>query len=174
MTGGGLYTNAGTAVVTVTHSVFHRNTAVAGGGVGRFNTHLSIFDSSFTDNQATQTGGGLQSGAGPSTDPNLVSFTSVTFSGNKADSGQGGGFYNNQAYSILKNVTFKDNTNGIFNAGTTHLGNSVLDNPGSLNCSGTGAAISSDGHNLSTDNSCAVEQNGIPAQLGPRATNNNG
>jgi predicted outer membrane repeat protein len=173
--GGGLYTNAETAVVTVTNSIFHRNTAPSGGGVGRFNTRLIISDSSFTDNQAVQQGGGLRSGAGPTTDPTLVSLTSVTFSGNTFSSNniQGGGFYN-QGYSILKNVTFKDNTNGIYNAGTTHLGNSVLDNPGSLNCDGAGTPLSSDGHNLSTDSSCAIEQNNTPAQLGPRTTNNNG
>ena len=32
----------------------------------------------------------------------------------------------------------------------------------------------SDGHNLSTDNSCAVEKNATPAQLGPRVINANG
>ncbi len=58
---------------------------------------------------------------------------------------------------------------------TTHLGNSVLDNPGYTNCAGTGTpGISLDGHNLSTDTSCAVEQNGVVVQFGPREINANG
>jgi len=173
--GGGLYINASTAVMTVTNSVFNQNTAASGGGAARFNAHLEIANSSFTSNQSTGgDGGGLWLSFGPNPpDPTLVRVTSVTFSGNTASSNRGGGIYN-QGYSLLKNITFKDNTNGIFNAGTTHLGNSVLDNPGSLNCDGTGTPISSDGHNLSTDNSCAVEINATAAQLGPLTTNNNG
>ena len=111
------------------------------------------------------------------TDPTFVSVTSVTFGGNTAGSAgtnQGGGIYT-LGYSVLKNLTIKDNTNGLFNAGvTTHLGNSVLDNPGFLNCDGNGALLSLDGHNLSTDNSCLVEQYPVPAQLGPRVINTNG
>jgi predicted outer membrane repeat protein len=177
--GGGLYTNTG-ATVTVTDSVFRNNTAVAsGGGASRFNAHLEISNSSFTDNQATDVtggGGGLFIGAGPATDPTLVKVTSVTFGGNKTGSSQGGGIYNNSGYILLKNLTIKDNINGLFNTGTftTHLGNSVLDNPGSLNCDGNGLPLSLDGNNLSTDNSCLVEHYPVPAQLGLRVINTNG
>ena len=146
--GGGLCTgdalfNTG-ATVTVTDSVFRNNTAlVNGGGMYRFNARLDISNSSFTDNQAPHgVGGGLFSGAGVP-DPTFVNATSVTFSGNKAGSGQGGGIYTS-SFSVFKNLTIKDNTNGIFNAGnvvTTHLGNSVLDNPGYLNCDGGGIPI---------------------------------
>ena len=153
------------ATVTVTDSVFRNNTAeVSGGGVYRFNALLNISNSSFTDNVSLLgTGGGLYSGASVP-DPTSVNATSVTFGGNTAGSGQGGGIYTT-GNSVLKNLTIKDNTNGLFNAGnfvTTHLGNSVLDNlgnPGFLNCDGGGRPISLDGHNLSTDNSCAVETN---------------
>jgi predicted outer membrane repeat protein len=179
--GGGLYTNTG-GTVTVGNSVFRNNTAVvSGGGASRFNARLDISNSSFTDNQTTDAlsgGGGLYIAAGPSTDPTLVKATSVTFGGNKTGSaiGQGGGIYNNSAYCILKNLTIKDNTNGIFNTGTftTHLGNSVLENPGSLNCDGNGFPLSSDGGNLSSDNSCLVEHYPVPAQLGLRVINTNG
>jgi predicted outer membrane repeat protein len=178
--GGGLGTgdalfNTG-ATVTVTDSVFRNNTAlVNGGGTYRFNTRLDISNSSFTDNGAAGVGGGLFSGAGVP-DPTFVSATSVTFSGNTAGSGQGGGIYTS-GFSVFKNLTIKDNTNGIFNAGnfvTTHLGNSVLDNPGTLNCDGGGRPITLDGNNLSTDNSCAVETNFTPSLLGPRLINANG
>ena len=181
--GGGLCTgdalfNTG-ATVTVTDSVFRNNTAVvSGGGMYRFKARLTISNSSFTDNQAAGIGGiggGLFSGSSfPDLTP--VNATSVTFSGNKAGSAQGGGIYTSSS-SILKNLTIKDNTNGLFNAGnvvSTRLGNSVLDNPGYLNCDGGGIPVASDGNNLSTDNSCAVEQNGTPALLGPRLINDNG
>ncbi len=183
--GGGLCTgdalsNTG-AKVTVTDSVFRNNTAaVSGGGAYRYNASLDISNSSFTDNTAlgvgaTGNGGGLFSGA-RIPDPTSVNATSVTFSGNTAGSGQGGGIYTSGS-SVFKNLTIKDNTNGLFNAGivvATHLGNSVLENPGHLNCDGGGVAILSDGHNLSTDTSCPVETNGTPAQLGPREINANG
>ncbi len=106
-----------------------------------------------------------------------MKVTSVTFGGNKTGSSQGGGIYNNSGYILLKNLTIKDNINGLFNTGTftTHLGNSVLDNPGSLNCDGNGAPLSLDGNNLSTDNSCLVENYPVPAKLDPiRVINTNG
>ena len=146
----------------MTDSVFRNNTAVvSGGGVYRFKARLDISNSSFTDNQAQVSGG---SAAACLADPGFrippsVNATSVTFSGNKAGSAQGGGIYTSGS-SILKNLTIKDNTNGLFNAGnvvSTRLGNSVLDNPGYLNCDGGGIPVASDGNNLSTDNSCAVE-----------------
>jgi predicted outer membrane repeat protein len=153
---------------------------VSGGGLYRYNARLDIFNSSFTDNTAqgvgaTGNGGGLFSGA-RIPDPTSVNARSVTFSGNKAGSGQGGGIYTSGS-SVFKNLTIKDNTNGLFNAGivvATHLGNSVLENPGHLNCDGGGVAILSDGHNLSTDTSCPLEKNATPAQLGPRVINANG
>ena len=138
-----------------------------GGGAARFNARLIIINSSFTHNSSAAAGGALISDYGPDADPSFVTVTSVTFSGNTSGTNHGGGF-SNRGYANLKNVTFKDNTNGIYNTGTTHLGNSVLDNLGSLNCDGDGTPISSDGHNLSTDGSCALEQNGVPAQLGLR------
>jgi predicted outer membrane repeat protein len=178
--GGGLCTgdalfNTG-ATVTVTDSVFRNNSAlVNGGGAYRFNAALTISNSSFTDNEAAGVGGGLFSGA-KFPDPASVKATSVTFSGNTAGGGQGGGIYTS-GYSVFKNLTIKDNTNGLFNAGnvvTTHLENSVLDNQPALNCDGGGIPIISDGNNLSTDNSCPVEKKGILAQLGPRLINTNG
>jgi predicted outer membrane repeat protein len=179
--GGGLcigqavFPNTG-GTATVTNSVFRNNTAVvSGGGAYRFNGRLDIFDSSFTDNQATGVGGGLYSGASVP-DPTSVNATSVTFGGNTAGSGQGGGIYTT-GYSLFKNLTIKDNTNGLFNAGNfanTRLSNSVLENPNSLNCDRGLTPIVSEGNNLSTDNSCPVEQNGILAQLGLRVINTNG
>jgi hypothetical protein len=112
-------------------------------------------------------------------DPKGINANSVTFGGNVAGNGQGGGIYT-LGYSVFKNLTIKDNTNGLYNAGNsviTYLENSVLDNLGNrsyLNCDGGGIPIHPAGKNLSTDNSCALERNGIDAQLGPRVINANG
>jgi predicted outer membrane repeat protein len=171
--GGGLFTIFG-AIVTVVDSVFRLNTANSGGGIARFEARLDVKNSSLTDNLATAAGGGLYI-ASSTPDPASVSVTNVTFGGNRATVNQGGGVYNSSGFVVLKNITVKDNTNGLYNTGTftTHLGNSVLDNPGSPNCN-NGSPLSLDGNNLSTDNSCLVEKNAVPAQLGPQATNTNG
>jgi hypothetical protein len=121
-------------------------------------------------------GGGLFIGATPGSDPTSATLSGVTVGGNTAASNKGGGIYNDAGRLFLLNVTIKDNRNGIFNTGQfeTNLGNSVLDNPGFLNCDGNGLPLTLSGHNLSTDNSCTVEQNAIPALLGPRVINSNG
>jgi hypothetical protein len=183
--GGGLCTgdplfNTGAAFIGLHDSVFRNNTAgISGGGVYRFNTFMSIANSSFTDNQVTDAagvGGGLFIGDNPGPYPLQVGLSNVTVGGNTAGSNRGGGIYNDAGILFLRNVTIKDNSNGLFNTGlfTTGLASSVLDNPGSLNCDGNGLPLTLNGHNLSTDNSCAVEQNAIPALLGPRAINSNG
>jgi hypothetical protein len=176
--GGGIYTNDANAFVSVSDSVFSRNTAAAGGGLARLNSRVDISNSSFTDNASTNDGGGLWITHLPANtqDPSFVSLTSVTISRNIANPGvkHGGGYYN-QGISVLTNVTIKDNTNGIYNTGLSQLNiyNTVLDNPNSLNCDG-GTPLTLGGHNLSTDTSCGVEQNGVTAQLGDPVLNTNG
>ena len=176
--GGGIYTDDANAFVSVSDSVFSRNTAAEGGGLARFNSRVDISNSSFTDNASTNDGGGLWITHGPanSQDPSFVTLTSVTIARNMANLRlkHGGGYYN-LGISVLKNVTIKDNTNGIYNTGLSQLNiyNTVLDNPNSLNCDG-GTPLTLGGHNLSTDTSCGVEQNNVPAQLGPPALNTDG
>lgn len=161
--GGGLYANAESTVITVTNSSFNGNSAATGGGIGRFNAQLRVYNSSITQNTATSVGGGLYVGAGPvGTEGGYVIVRDSTISTNVAGSGQGGGVYN-QALLDLKNVTVKDNTNGIFNFGSveaTRINNSALHNPGSLNCDGDGTLPQSDGSNFSGDNSCAFTSSG--------------
>jgi hypothetical protein len=184
--GGGLYTNSDNTVITVTKGVFDQNSARVGAGIARHNAHLEVSDSSFTSNTARRAGGGLavMSGGGLA-DPTLVRVTSSTFDGNSANlfGGDyfGGGIYN-QGYSILQNLTIVSNTLGIYSSEpfvVTHLGNSVLDNPGSVNCFGSipgPPPITSDGYNVSTGGSCALtgvgDRNGVAAVLlGPLTTN---
>jgi predicted outer membrane repeat protein len=173
--GGGLYTNVETTTITVSDSVFNRNTAATGGGIGRFAAKLRVNNSSITQNTATS-GAGLWVSSGPA--PSVGGYVEVhdtTISTNTASSGQGGGVYNSGLLN-LQSTTIKDNTNGIFNFGNgevMRIVNSVLQNPNSLNCDGDGTLPSSAGGNFSTDNSCAFtalkDQQGVglDPKLGP-------
>ena len=123
------------------------------------------------------TGGGLYSGASVP-DPTSVNATSVTFGGNTAGSGQGGGIYTT-GNSVFKNLTIKDNTNGTFqrrNFVTTHLGNSVLDNRDRVSSIVTAAGFRSFLTETIYPRTTVARWNrkGIPAQLGPRVINANG
>ncbi len=176
--GGGLYANAATVIVDISDSVFSKNTGAYGGGIARLNARVDVVNSSFTDNGSTNDGGNVWVTSAPNNqqDPSYVSMTSVTIAGGIVNPtfNHGGGYYN-QGISVLKNVTIKDNPNGIYNTGLSQLNiyNTVLDNPGYLNCDG-GTPLTLGGHNWSTDNSCAVETNNMPAQLGSRAINMDG
>jgi predicted outer membrane repeat protein len=165
--GGGLYTNVQTTTLTVSNSVFDRNTAASGGGIARFSARLRLLNSSVTNNTATL-GGGMYMSAGPQASVGgYVEVHDSTLSTNTATGGQGGGLYN-QGLINLQSVTIKDNTNGIFNFGNgevTRITNSVLQNPGSLNCDGDGTVPTSAGGNFSTDNSCPFAA--IKDQQGP-------
>ncbi len=165
--GGGLYTNVQTTTITVSNSVFDRNIATTGGGVARFSAGLRLLNSSITNNTAAQ-GGGLYASSGPQASVGgYVEVHDSTLSTNTATSGQGGGLYN-QGLLNLQSVTIKDNSNGIFNFGNgevTRITDSVLQNPGSLNCDGDGTVPTSVCGNFSTDNSCPFAA--IKDQQGP-------
>jgi predicted outer membrane repeat protein len=171
--GGGLYTNIETTAITVTNSVFNGNSAASGGGVARFNAGLRIFDSSFTQNTATA-GGGLLLEAGPSpTSGPYVRVQNVTVSGNTATNNQGGGVLNTGRVELYS-MTIVTNTNGVWSGGggNTRFRDTVLQNPGFLNCDGDGTAqISDDSHNFSADNSCVLPSSqtgtGLNPKLGP-------
>ena len=171
--GGGLYTNIETTVIAVTDSVFNGNSAASGGGVARFNAGLSIFNSSFTQNTATA-GGGLLLEAGPSpTSGPYVRVQNVTVSGNTATNNQGGGVLNTGRVELYS-MTIVTNTSGVWSgaSGNTRFRDTVLQNPGSLNCDGDGTAqISDDSRNFSADNSCVLPNSqtgtGLNPALGP-------
>jgi predicted outer membrane repeat protein len=167
--GGGLYTNILTTTVTLNNSVFNGNTARAGGGLARSNADLHVFNSSFTFNTATLGGGLLLSAVPQPTSGPYVRVQSVTVSGNTASSNQGGGVYN-EGLVELYSTTIVSNTNGVFSrgGGNTRFRDSVLRNPGSLNCDGDGTAqISDDSHNFSADNSCVLPNSSVGAGLDP-------
>jgi predicted outer membrane repeat protein len=168
--GGGLYTNAETTAITVTRSIFVGNSANTGGGLGRFSAQLRVLDSSFVQNSAT-TGGGLYLAAGPTASAGgYVQLRSVTVSGNTATGGQSGGILNNGQVEVYFS-TVVSNTKGIFSNGVgviTRLRSTVLQNPGFLNCDGTGITPTNDGFNHASDGSCgATIPDAGDAKLGP-------
>lgn len=78
--GGGLYVQNG----TVTGCTISGNTAKYGGGVYAYYNSITFIDNTFSYNQATETGGGLNSDA-------MSKVTNCTFANNSAKSG--GGIY---------------------------------------------------------------------------------
>lgn len=154
--GGGLYTNVETTVISVTNSVFRRNSAISGGGLARFSAQLTLTDSSLTQNTAIS-GGGLYVSAGPAVSTGgYVKVRSVTISGNEATGSQGGGVFNRGLLELYF-TTIASNTTGVYSmgGGNTRFRSSVLYHPGVLNCDGDGSAqISNDAANHVSDASC--------------------
>lgn len=167
--GGGLYTNNDTTVITVTNSIFQRNTAATGGGLGRFDAHLYLANSSLTENTALNLGGGMYLGAG-SVSSNYVLVRSVTISSNQAGNGVGGGI-TIEGQAELYYTTLVNNSGGIYITleGNTRFRGSVVHNPGFPNCTSiSNAQISNDAGNHISDDSCGVQftSKGDP-KLGP-------
>jgi len=71
----------------------------------------------------------------------------------------------------LQGVTIKDNSNGIYGATVVRMSDTVLQNPGGLNCDSS--LPFSAGGNFSTDNSCGLSHpndrqgTGLDPKLGP-------
>jgi predicted outer membrane repeat protein len=172
--GGGLYTNNATTAITVTNSSFSANIAATGGGIALFNTGLRLINSSVTQNTATG-GGGIYIGAGPAaTDGKYVRLESVTVSSNTASGNQGGGVLSTGRVELYSTSIISNTGGGVYsaNGGNTRFRNSVLRNPGGMNCDGDGSAqISDDARNFSTDSSCVLPNSqtgsGLDPKLGP-------
>jgi len=158
--GGGIE-NSGT--LTINNSSVRGNTS-AGNGGGVFNTGiLKVIDSTINDNYANEgcsigvlgkkrcysgSGGGIYNGSG------TVAITNSTLTGNSAKGG-GSAIYVYSGVVMLSNGTVSGNTSslgGIYNLfGTATFQNTIVANTSGGNCSGT---ITSNGYNLSSDNTC--------------------
>ena len=154
--------------------------AIEGGGI--YNQHGSLVarNSTFSGNQAMLGGGGLTNSAS-------VTLTNVTFSGNS--SLQGGGIVNVGQISLV-HVTLADNWGGgfIHSSGNSNATFTLVDTivanslGGGVNCfldPGSKVPITSNGFNLSSDNSCTpyfdlfTDWNNANANLG-KLRNNGG
>lgn len=189
--GGGVFFDSvsGSALgdLTIENSILARNVSGSGGGLHALiqtGRSASIVSSSIFDNQAIATsnywsglGGGIYASHG------LLMVTNSTVSGNTARNG--GGVTGSSGGSLaLVNATVSANTASESGGGLFHmavqeatLANTVLaDNAGgTCGDDGYSATLTSLGHNLSSDATCALAAPGdlvdTPAQLGPLQDN---
>lgn len=196
LTGGGLYVGSGldSSAADIQQVHFNQNLAkFNGGGVFADNTTMTLTNTTFINNEAGGSGGGLACaqcarlrlsnssfitntaayGGGLYVSAAAVSgyahVESVTFSGNQATT-RGGGIYN-QGSLALYFSTLAYNYTGIHSVAgaNTYLLSSVLHNPGFNNCGSDGTVLySNSGSNHISDNSCGPQfaVKGDP-QLGP-------
>ncbi len=149
-TSGGAICNGGT--LTITGSTFNTNSSQGnnagyGGAIYTYAGTLTVTNSTFSGNSATTSGGAIYSQGG------TVQISNSTFGTNPENIG-GGGALSNAGGSIL-------------------IQNSIVANSGNGgNCAGT---ITSDGYNLSTDNTCNFsgpgDLNGTNPKLGALHSN---
>ena len=172
--GGGIY-NAGE--LTLNNSTVSGNATVVGGGISNHST-LTISGSTISGNRASAgynsglaaEGGGIYN-TGPLTlDNSTVSGNSATAPGDvHCGTAYGGGIYSRSQTLMINNGTLSANYasncigigygGGIYAyAGTANLQNTIVANSTSGgNCSGT---VTSNGYNLSSDNTCNFHQEG--------------
>lgn len=151
--GGGIFVYGGTA--TINRSTVSANQATYGGGIAVFSGTVAVNRSTLSGNQAAWGGGHFNNYYAT-----LTTITNSTISNNDA-SNVGGGFFN---WSTIKvnNSTLSGNGaaygGGIesISSNPTTLQNTIVANsPSGGNCfTDYGATITSDGYNLSSDNTC--------------------
>jgi hypothetical protein len=174
--GGGICNGCGpgTGTLTLINSIVSGNTADRGAGLFS-NATLIITGSSIISNTA-RSDGGLVNYA---TSGGSATLTNSTLSGNTATSGTGG-ISQNAGTLIITNSTLSGNSGPVVggfshNGGTSTLRNTIIANsaPGA-DCLISGA-ITSSGHNLSSDSSCGFNASGdlqnTNPLLGPLAAN---
>lgn len=187
--GGGIYS---TGNLDVTNCTIRNNTANGGGGIHAFGGSVNVFGSTISANTCAFDGGGLNM-------LNVVgNLTNTTISGNQAN-GSGGGvmfFSNSGSFTLfVSGCTIANNTggnggglrtftlSGAGNIAATTLRNSIIANNTAPNLnagtSGGGAAtITSQGFNLTSDNSVtflsqATDQINKDPLMGPLSDNFN-
>jgi predicted outer membrane repeat protein len=173
--GGAIYNSGGT--VNINDSYLIGNQAVNGAGLYTVNGQTTLIRSAFRSNTSSSQGGGLSAFGN-------TQITNVTFSNNRAL--QGGGLYSGSSVITvgIVNATFSENRADIGgailrnSASTVTVRNSIIansrnsnDTSPSLNCDGP--ALTSQGRNIISDNSCmpnpsaSGDLHGTNPQLGP-------
>jgi predicted outer membrane repeat protein len=161
--GGGIY-NAGTS--TIIGAVMVDNEAFRGGGIHNAG-NLSVRESDMTGNFAADVGGGLWNGG-------QATWSTSSLARNTA-TGNGGGFYTTGDLTVLNSTVAENNgasQNQIDGGNTTIHYSTLNESAAALNVSagtatvrgsivtGCTGALTSQGHNLDTGNSCAFAQTG--------------
>jgi hypothetical protein len=194
--GGGIYHDANT--LTLTNTVVSGNTAAAGTsgsgkGGGLFSVGIvALTSSTISGNSALGVAPSSGLGGGIVADGGILAATNVTISGNTAGAGgavggTGGGLAALSSSVAVAHSTIDGNTaapvnsagGGVHkNGGTLTLLNTILAaNTATTGANCGGAGITSLGHNLSQDGSCAAvftatgDLNNANPQLGPLQNN---
>jgi CSLREA domain-containing protein len=179
--GGGIFNDGN---LTVTNSTISGNSADYGAGIDN-DDMATVMNSTISGNSASgeeDVGGGIFNS-------HTMTVTNSTIAGNTASPAgdSGGGIVNEQfgtltvTNSTIAGNSASDEGGGIFNAGTVTFKNTIVANSIGGNCvpnAAAGAALTSDGHNLSDDKTCAFagteDQNSAAAGLDPDGLKNNG
>jgi hypothetical protein len=158
-----------TSAMAIKNSTISKNSAMGdGGGMWNLGT-LTIDDSTISDNTA---GAGLFSTGGGIANSATMIINNSTIAGNHEIRYGVGGIVNLEGTLTMNNTTTSGNEGGIYvNLGTTTLQNSIVAN-NSDNCYGT---ITSNGYNLSSDDTCNFsgpgDMNNTDPMLGPLQNN---
>jgi hypothetical protein len=178
VTGGGLAAMDAATVVSVTNSTVSNNSAATGGGggVSLTNAAVSIKNSSLTNNRASG-GGAIYNGSFPqSTSGEGLVVRDTTIGQNTSTIGGQGGGISTFGPLLLVNTTIVSNTNGVYislGGERPIIANTVLHNPGYLNCDGSGAVPVTYSGNFASDNTCGLTDTfdqqgpGLDPLLGP-------
>ena len=183
--GGGIYTGEG-GTLTLTRSTVADNTVTdgpAGGLYGFFGSTLTVVDSTVSGNSATDVAGGIRS-------LGTLDVTNSTVSGNTAAGWHGGGIFVTDGSATVRWSTVTGNTSpdgttgGLFvgtfgdSAASLELDSSIVEGNSGAQClagyfGGGSVTLSSAGHNVLGDDSCAPGDDDVvgTAGLGPLADN---
>lgn len=171
---GGIMSLEGRLVIT--DSIVSDNYSGWGAG-GILNNHgdLIVNETLISNNYAVDRGGGISNISG-----NEFVLKNSTISGNSVDDYMGGGIFNLVGTFSLINSTIVNNSapagdgGGIAAGGTMILTNTIIANsPSGGDCT-TWGSVTSNGHNLDSDNTCGLTASDIKATdplLGPLQDN---
>ncbi len=157
--GGGI---DGSGTLTINHSTITGNTGGGNGGGISGSGKLTLSNSAIWGNSTSNGGGIGDAGLG-----GTVTIVNSTIYGNSA--GPGGGIYNTSRTLTISNSTIAANSgsdgSNIYNAGpTATFLNSIVAYTQSANCFG---AVTSNGYNLSSDDSCNFHSTGDLSNTDP-------
>lgn len=124
--GGGVY-NDYLGVMFVSHSTIRGNSAIGGGGIGNSLGMVTVIHSTISGNSAVGIGGGIIAGTN-------MSISHSTLYGNSAGTSGGGIYVSYGAVDLANNI--------------------IAGSPNSRVCSINHGSITSQGHNLDSDDSC--------------------
>lgn len=156
--GGGVYAKNGTTTA-ISNSTISGNTTDGAGGGGIYNAgKLTISKSTISGNTSVENG----YGGGIMNSGTLTVNNSTVSNNSSIEPGAGGGIMN-QGSLTLNNVTISGNSaryyGGIYqSSGSATLQNSIMANNSGGNCGG--GAMTSDGYNLSDDDTCNLNDTG--------------